>query len=187
MKTIQVEITGETPLLMNSPKGMLEEAPSIVQKTAKRDYKALAEAVAYRTKKGILYCPSTAIKGCLINASSFKKIGKYSAKPIIAGGLRIVPEEIEVLDAKGKPQKDYEIDLRTVVLMRKDRIIKARPKILEWKLAFEIKFNDQMIADAEIIKVILTEAGERIGILDFAPRHNGDFGCFKITKWKVTD
>jgi hypothetical protein len=185
MKTIEVEITGTTPLLMNSPKSMLDKKAFVTNTNQKSTYEDDAEKVAYKNDAGNLFVPCQAIKGSMINASSFKKIGKFAAKSIIASGVRIIPLEIEILDLKGKIIKDYEIDLRTVVVQRTNRVVKARPKINKWKLQFEMLYNEKLIAETAIISTILEDAGERVGILDFRPQHNGDFGCFQITKFKV--
>tara|TARA_Y100000310_G_scaffold341019_1_gene438816 strand:+ start:13051 stop:13614 length:564 start_codon:yes stop_codon:yes gene_type:complete len=184
MKKIKVEIVGESPLLMNSPKGMLEPQSLVKTKTKKVEYGKDAESVAYRTKQGYLYVPNTAIKGCMINASSYKKVGRNALRPLIAGGLRVPEEELVIKDKRGKPIKLYEIDLRTVVVQGKNRIIKARPRIESWKLEFGLTYNENLIADPEIIHEVLVEAGERIGILDFRPQKTGEFGTFKVTKFK---
>ena len=185
MKKIKVTIEADTSLLMNSPKGMVENYGGAKIRKTTTDYnsKEEAEKVCYRTEKGTLYIPNTAIKGSIINASSFKKIGRYAAKPIISAAVRINPEEIEILDKKNKPFKKYDIDLRTVVIQR-SRVVKSRPKISNWKAIFNISYNENLIGDTEIIKSILTEAGERVGILDFRPSCKGEFGCFHITKWE---
>ena len=177
MKTIKVEIEGLTPILMNSPKSMLDEAEGLTTKTTKRNIKEECEKLAYRTKSKELYVPAEAIKGCIINASAYKKFGKYSARPIIAGGVNIVPDQI------GLGTKTYEIDLRTVVIQRA-RIVKARPKIMKWKLKFTLNYDETLIQSGELIKPILEEAGKRIGILDFRPAKNGSFGTFQVTKWE---
>ncbi len=179
MKKVNVELTGITPLLMNSPKSMIEDnvEKQLQTKTKNYDLDAEAKKLAYTTKNGELYVPSQAIKGALINASSFKKIGKYAAKSIIAGGVFITKQEI------GLGTKKYDLDIRTVVIQRA-RIVKARPKIEKWKLNFEIQYNENMIGNSEIIKSILIEAGQRIGILDFRPQKTGSFGMFEVTKWE---
>ena len=79
--------------------------------------------------------------------------------------------------------KKYTLDIRTVVI-QKARVVKGRPKIEKWKLSFELKYNEKMIGDSLIIKDILEEAGERVGILDFRPQKLGSFGMFKVTKWQ---
>ena len=101
MKQIKVTIEGVTPLLMNSPKSMLDEATGVTSKTTKRDIKKECDKLAYKMKDGTLYIPSEAIKGCLIGASSYKKIDKFTAKPIIAGGVQITPSEVSL---KTKPK-----------------------------------------------------------------------------------
>lgn len=179
MKKIEVEIKGDTPLLMNSPKSMLEPKEAVRKTTKKYEPKEEAEKVAYRTEKGELYVPNTAIKGSIINASAWKKAGKIALRPLIAAGIRIPQQEILL------GTKKYEIDLRTVVIQR-SRVIKARPMIKDWKLNFEILYNDQLIADPQIIKEVLVEAGERVGILDFRPQKLGEFGTFSVTKFKVS-
>lgn len=178
MKQIKVELTGTNPILMNSPKAMLDEAEGITVKTAKRNIKEEAEKLAYRMKSKELYVPAEAIKGTIINASAYKKFGKYSARPIIAGGITISPTEI------GLGTKTYDLDIRTVVIQRA-RIVKARPKIEKWKINFIINFDETLIPNAKDIFSILEDAGKRVGILDFRPAKNGSFGTFVISKWEV--
>jgi len=178
MKKVEVEITGTTPLLMNSPKAMIEDMTKTSRKTTQQyDPDVEAEKVAYRTQDNELYIPAEAIKGCLVGAASYKKFGKYAAKPIIAGGVIITPSQIEL------GTKDYEIDLRTVVI-QKSRVVKARPVLGEWKVKFIISYDDTLIGDSEMIKPILEEAGKRVGLLDFRPQKLGNFGMFEVTKWK---
>ena len=147
MKTIKVTIEGTSPLLMNSPKSMLDAAEGVTLKTTKKNIKEEAEKLAYRTDKKELYVPSEAVKGCLINASAYKKFGKYAARPIIAGGVRITPSKIELGTRK------YGIDLRTVVIQRA-RIVKARPVIEKWKLSFEVLYDETLISSGDLIKPI---------------------------------
>ena len=93
MKTIDVEITGTTALLMNSPKAMLEEKK--VRKTTQGyDREAEAEKVAYRNKDGVLFVPSVAVKTALIMAGAYKKAGRYALKPILASAVRIPEQEL---------------------------------------------------------------------------------------------
>ena len=98
---------------------------------------------------------------------------------------KIEPEEIIILDKKGKAMKNYEIDTRPVVIQRA-RVLKSRAKITDWKAKFEIVFNEKLIADAEIIKTVLTEAGMRIGIMDYRPQKSGWYGTFKINNFEVS-
>jgi hypothetical protein len=179
-KKVIVEITGKTPILMNNPRSMMfeEEAKgSVVSTTRKRDPVAEAETRAYRMKDGNLYIPAEALKGCLVNAASYKKFGKYSAKPIIAGCVQILPQQISL------KTKDYDIDERTVVIRGRGRVIRARPMVDKWKLTFELEYDAGFIQSSNLIREILEEGGQRIGIMDFRPAKLGSFGMFRVTKW----
>ncbi len=179
MKKINVELTGITPILMNSPKSMIEESldKKLKQTTKTHDLKEDAKKLAYTTDKGELYIPSEAIKGCLIGAASYKKIGKFAAKGMIAGGVFILEQEILL------GTKKYDLDIRTVVIQRA-RIVKARPMIKKWKVNFELSYNENLIGNPEIIKQIFQEGGQRVGLLDFRPQKMGSFGMFEVTKWQ---
>ena len=179
MKKIKVQIEGISPLLMNSPKSMIDEmTDSKLKKTTQRKNPIKdADKLAYKLDSGELYVPAEAIKGTIVGAASYKKFGKNSARPIIAGGVFITPNKI------GLGTKKYEVDIRTVVIQRA-RVVKGRPMIEKWKLDFEILYNEVLISDPSNIKDILEEAGSRIGILDFRPQKMGSFGMFKVTKWE---
>ena len=179
MKKIKVEIEGISPLLMNSPKSMIDEMTNsnLKKTTEKRNPIKDADKLAYKKDNGELYVPSEAIKGSMVGSASYKKFGKNSARPIIAGGVFITPNQI------GLGTKKYDVDIRTVVIQRA-RVVKGRPVMNKWKLNYEILYHKVLISDHNNIKEILEEAGSRIGILDFRPQKMGSFGMFKITKWE---
>ncbi len=177
MKTVKIELTGDSPLLMNNPATMMDEQTS-TKKTAKYNHKERAEKLAYKDDKGILYVPAAAIKGCIIGGASYVKFGKFAAKPMIAGGVHIKPEKVSL------GTKKYELDIRTVVIQRA-RVVKARPMIENWKLNFELEYDESLIPDPlNQIKPIIEDAGKRIGLLDFRPQKLGSFGRFRVTKWE---
>lgn len=185
MKNIEIEIVGTTPLLMHSAHSMIQQ---MATKNPAKNYdpKEDAEKVAYRNKKGELIVPSRCLKACILNASSWYKFGKRGAKPIVAGCTRIEPIEIILTDFKDKPLKKYEIDLRPVVVQR-SRIIRARPVIEEWKLKFTVIYNEQLIGNIDIIRQIIEEAGQRVGLLDNRPQTYGENGTFEIKKFAPTE
>ena len=182
MKKIKVEIKGETPLLMNNPASMIEEQLGMKKATriktqTRKDAEKEADKLAYKKSNGELYIPSVAVKACLLGASSFKKIGKYAARGIMAAGVQISPEKI------GLGIKKYDLDIRTVVIQR-NRVPKIRPMIKNWKAKFEIEYDETLIGNPDLIKQNLEDAGKRVGLLDFRPQRSGTFGKFKISKWE---
>lgn len=180
MKEIHVEIVGTTPLLMNKynvEQELNRQAGKRITKTY--DPKEEAEKSAYWSvgKKKELIIPSQVLYASILNASSFHKIGKRSAKSILAGSIRVEPMEVSLGTDK------YEIDSRPVVIQR-NRVLKSRAILKEWSASFKIVYDEKLIADPVIIKTVLEEAGQRIGIMDFRPQKSGPYGCFDVTKFK---
>lgn len=182
MKTINVELTGTSDLLMNRYSVDSYQKQKAGGRAIGKIYdpKIEAENSAYwkTTGKKELMIPSNAIYCCILNASSFMKIGKRSAKPILAGSIKIEPAEI------GLGTDKYEIDSRGVVIQR-SRVIKSRALVkCPWKIKFQIVYNENAIGEPLVIKNILEQAGERVGLLDYRPARSGWFGCFKVSKFE---
>lgn len=181
MKTINVEIEGTSPLLMNRYNVEAELSRQKGRRITKTyDPEEEAEKAAYwgTGKKKELVIPAQILYASMLNGASFHKINRRSAKTMLAGSIRIEPMEISLGTAK------YEIDTRPVVIQRA-RVLKSRAIIKKWKAKFKIVFNEKQIADIAPIKDVLIEAGMRIGLMDFRPQKGGQFGCFKITKFEA--
>lgn len=183
MKVIEVELEGTSPILQHSALYMVEEQNKVKKSTKQYDNKVEAEKVCYRNSKKELFVPSIALKGCMINGAAWFKFGKRGAKGIIAGACRIEQRELILLDKKGKPITKYEIDLRPVNVMDK-RIIRARPRIDEWTLRFNLIYNEAIV-EVDTLKAIMEESGQRVGLLDNRPQKFGENGTFVIKKFKV--
>lgn len=182
MKSVEVEIVGKTPLLMNNPIVMMEQSDEMRNKLKKIDPTEEADKSAYKMEDGTLYIPSEAIFGCILNGASFRKIGKFAAKGILAGNLRIEPNQISL------GTKEYEADLRTVAVggRKSMRILKGRAKVNQWKAKFKIVyFEDYISSPKDHILPALEDGGRRVGILAFRPQNSGNFGTFVVNKFKV--
>ena len=185
-RKVRVEITGieGSGLLFNNPRSMFTEEEAkgqVISTTRKRDPIKEAETRAYRMKDGTLYVPAEAIKGCLVNSAAYKKLGKYAAKPIIAGSVQILPQQISL------GTKNYDVDERTVVIKGRGRVIRARPTLGSWKLSFDLIYDTAFIQSGNLIRAMLEEGGSRVGIMDFRPAKLGSFGMFTVTKWQEKD
>lgn len=180
MKTINIEIEGTSPLLMNKYNVQAE----LERQKGKRITKVYiakdeAKKSAYWSKDGkTLIIPNMVLYASILNASSFHKINRRSAKSILAGSIRVEPSEISLNTSK------YIIDTRPVVIQR-NRVLKSRARLDKWKAEFQIIYNEKLISDPIIIKTVLEESGERIGIMDFRPNKSGFYGCFKINKFQI--
>lgn len=170
---------------MNNAISMLDDEAITKNPLKKYNKQEQAEKSSYKTKDGVLYIPSRCMKACILNASAWYKSGKKAVKPIIAGTTRIEPSELLLLDEKDKKIKEYETDLRTVVIQR-NRIVRARPLIRDWRVKFDLVYNEELI-NPEIIRNILEEAGERVGVLDNRPQKYGENGTFELVKFLPID
>jgi len=175
MKTIKVTLKSTTPLLMHNPEAM--SLTNVTKNPAKQyDDEEFAEKAAYRDDKGFLCIPARCLKACIIGAASWYKFGKKSAKPIVAGCIRLEPVNISL------GVKDFKIDRRPVVVNR-GRVMRARPCLDKWNIDFNLIYDDKMIGDPEILRNIIEEAGRRVGLLDNRPQKYGENGCFEVSKW----
>lgn len=191
-KILQVKIVGVTPLLMNNPAGYLQQEQAEVEseikkkgKVAKETPQAEAEKRAYRMKDGNLYIPAVALYKAMLKAASRVQIKTDKGKLIpantaIAGTVAVVPDKISL------GTKKYDIDERLVVIQqmgRKPKILRRRPKLDKWSATFNILYNSDWVKP-EILKDLLIEAGQRIGILDGRPECKMWFGTFKLKEIK---
>jgi len=177
----EVEIKGTRPLLMNSCKAMISEKEkkpnrNRVEITLKEE----AERVLYIDESGNPIVPSYCVLSCLRKSAVNFKIpgrGKKTYKDFIYSGIQIVPNDILVIS-----DNEWEIDLRPCVI-GSARVIKAKPKFMEWKLEFETEILDPIITPSAL-KEILIDAGKYNGLLEFRPL----FGLFTVETFeKIKD
>ncbi len=187
MQKILCKITGTSPLLMNRYNIEKQlDSKKMKRVIVQHIPEVEAEEAAYwsSTGKRELVIPTGVIYAALLNASSFHKINKRSARTILAGAMRVVAldgsEEIRLGTDK------YIIDTRGVVI-NKARVPKSRAKLEKWGAEFYIVFNDNLIPNAEHIQPVLEEAGQRIGIMDFRPNRSGWFGTFEVDKFQLVE
>ncbi len=182
MKKIRVTIEGTAPLLMNRFSNEAYLAQKQVRKTTKQfDPKEEANESAYWTTKGKkeLMIPSEVLYAAMLNGAAWHKVQRRSAKAILAGSIRIEPMEVSLGTSK------YEIDTRAVVIQR-NRVLKSRARLDSWKATFDLIYDESLIADPEILKVVLIETGQRVGIMSFRPQKSGPYGRFKILHFKLS-
>jgi len=173
IKSILVEVAGTSPLLMHRfplvPEDNLKNQPAEVQ----------AEAVCYRDEEsGELYLPGMNMWRALISGAAFSK-GKNRAslqKPA-AACLLVTPERLLL------GTKKFVVDSRAVVVpATKGRVVRHRPRLNDWGVAFTVEYDDTLMSALEIRKIV-DDAGLRCGIGDYRPERRGPFGRFYVTKW----
>lgn len=176
MQNIKIQIKNVTPLIQHrfefrSQDESSKRASGMATPTAENE----AETAAYKNAKGF-YEPSSHIEGSMLKAASNFKIpgrGKKTYKDLLKSALLIDPVEIPL-----KPQ-EYEI-FSTPVVVQRSRIVRSRPKFVDWSLEFTINITDEQLRP-DVVKEILEFAGRNVGIGDWRPK----YGRFSVEKFEV--
>ena len=180
MKTYKTTIEGISPLLMNRPSAMIGDI-SKDKKPFSDEAEDMANSKLYANPKGELYQPATHIYGALVEAGKHKKVvgkGKATYSKIVGYCCEINPFEI-----KHQNQEWEVFSILAVNPNTKGRNLLHRPILKEWKLEFEITFDETEIAPS-IMKELLEIAGKVAGIGDWRPQKKGPYGKFQVTNWK---
>jgi len=172
-KKIKCRIKGISPLLMHAYP--MQPVEAIEKKSSDEQ----AEYAAYRNPKGKLYIPSVALQRSIIGAATYTKgKGRASLQKPVAACVLVSPEYL-ILD-----QQEYVIDARPVVIPKtQGRVVRFRPRFNEWSIESIIEFDDVLLKESELKKII-DDAGSRVGLLDFRPERKGPFGRFMVIDWK---
>jgi len=183
MKNVRVTVEGITPLLMQSPKGMLRRSVSAVGVKTIPSPEDEAEGYTYRSADGSLYFPTAAFRAAMITAASGRRIGKLSAAKVIQGAVFPASEESPLYHPEtGEPLRDYEVDLRRVVVQRQG-VVRARPRLNKWMAVVELEYDDEVLTEAILLEV-LAQAGNRVGIGGNRPScpggRGGSNGRFRV-------
>lgn len=179
IEKIKVRLKGKSPLLMH--RYPIEMEGEAVHKLPPEEQ---AEIAAYRVPKtNELYIPGSAILRTFINGAAFTKRGRGTLMREIAGCLFVNPEYVLIL-VNNKPTKNFVLDRRPVVNpSTKGRMIANRPIIDEWEIEFEIEFEQNVLSEKEVRKVV-EDSINRCGFLAFRPQKKGPMGRSDIILWE---
>ena len=171
-------ITGLSPLLQNNPANFIGVDDEAGITTGKKKYDDAEEARLrlYVDREGCFYHPAEAFTKSMIKAVTGKKFGKLYATSAVKGAVFIAEPNVTILDGKGKPAKEYEIDRRPVVI-GSSRALRCRPKWSPWKMRLALEIDTAILAPQQVLEA-LSLAGRIIGIGDYRPEKSGGFGRF---------
>jgi len=183
MKTIKVEITGTTPLLMNRPSQLEISDKSKDVKRENRTPKEIAEAKLYTDAEGKIYLPSTWFRGSLVEAGKQKKMGgkgtsKATYSKAVGSSVSIEPFELLL-----KKQSWETFTVLAVIPTTKGRVPLHRPQFKKWEVDMQVVFEEEQI-EPPVMKELFDIAGKMVGVGDWRPAKKGMFGKFQVTSWK---
>lgn len=183
LNKLNFAIKGETPLMMSNPQAMLIKSGDGPKGPKKRPpHEEEAEIAAYRDADGWLSFPALGVRNSIIEASGMHRVKTRSLKTFVSH-IQIEPADLlRLTNLKGKPIKDYEIDIRRVVNKTAGAIMVARPIIKEWQVSFALLFDQQLMPSdpKALFEMLLDDAGTRVGIGAYRPAKGGWFGRFTV-------
>ena len=188
---ISIRIEGTTPLICNrfTDAAAEESSAGIRGSGASADRGTpieLAESKLYFGLNGKVMIPQPNLLRSLIEGGSFHKAGKKQLttqkSSVLYGCLDIEGAEIELIH-----KQPWKVDTRAVrIPSTGGRILRHRPIFDDWALEFEATL-DTTIVGAKVLRLVVDDAGKRVGLGDFRPATKGPYGKFVVTKWVVID
>jgi hypothetical protein len=178
MELFTFRIVGLSPLLQHNPASM--GAGSGDSLKGKKKYVASedAEASVYRNADGQIVHPSIAFRAAMFRACTGRKIGKMSAKTVVAASVFPVESECLLIDpVTEKPLTKYEINAARVVVQR-NAVIRHRAMFPKWATDFVVEIDTEMLPKIEVVEELLNIAGKIAGIGDWRVEKLGTFGRF---------
>ena len=193
MKLIRFTLTSLSPgMLLNPATLELLEALRTKKQAQKRtDWTVEQEAGTklYRSEHGRMGIPTQNLMACIVNAGQHVKSGKKSLSTAkstqIFDFLEFVDDFCEFLelDDKGNVEwKPFLVKGTMHAAGKETAVCITRPRIPHWKLAFNVKFDENReVSDDTVVKLVEV-AGRKIGLCDWRPQKKGRFGRFIIAK-----
>lgn len=183
---IQCTIEGITPILFNrfqeENEVKVSSGISAVHNGNKAIPREAARKTAYIDDNGILYYPMQNVFAAMIEAGRFHKLGKSKISTLKTS---LVPAGLSIKEVISSFNTDnFEVDSRSVVIPATGgRVMRHRARLDEWQLSFTL-IIDEEIFDERIARILIDDAGKKVGIGDFRPSKRGLFGKFTVVKWK---
>ena len=118
-----------------------------------------------------------------------RKTLKYrvpAAVLVLGGNEKGSPVPLFTKDRKTR-LTDYEVHSCSAVNpFTKGRVMSHRPRLDEWSFRLLIRINTELMA-ASVVRQLLTEGGQQIGVGSYRPEKGGVYGLFDVVGWDVRD
>jgi hypothetical protein len=182
VELMTVPIRGTTPLICNrfsekAKRQMLDGFQG--RKTPKQpmDPNALYEAAFYRTKEGYGF-PATAFKKATVGAARFygKSVSMTGLRQaLFFKGVMSDNDTLALFEIIGEPRmrEDYaRPNLSTTTLV-------YRPEFPEWSTVLTVMYVRSLLTRESVLSLI-DAGGMGVGVGDWRPEKQGDFGTYQI-------
>jgi hypothetical protein len=185
---INITIEGRTPLICNR----FSDERAIDSTGGTRGSSA---AVERQTPQDIAYSklylvnnrptiPQPNLLSSLVGGGQFHKAGKKQITTQKSSMLyACVDIEGVALDIIHK--QPWKVDTRPVrIPSTGGRILCHRPMFDDWRLEFTVHLDTSILSQS-IFRLIVDDAGNRVGLGDYRPMTKGPYGRFHVVRWEV--
>lgn len=146
--------------------------------------------VCYRESSGELIFPGAAFQRLMREAGGNhkEKGSRKTLKYRVPAAVLVLDEFVPLYMPDRRTRlTDFEVDSRSVVnAFTKGRILCHRPRLERWVAKFRLRINQDLM-DPKMVRQLLTEGGDQIGIGAFRPEKGGTFGLFDVVAWDAVD
>jgi hypothetical protein len=178
-------IKGTSPLITHNwdekAKEMMRQKQQEGKKTKgreKRDPQAECLAAAYRTSDGKIGIPGLALKTAIITAAH-KDIG--IEKTLVRKALFLRTNEANKVIPMDAGEPTMREDMVRVGMGSAD--LRYRPMWEEWSVDVEFEVDLDLLQEKDVVNLV-NRAGFGVGICEWRPEKNGEFGRFEIDSTK---
>lgn len=179
IKELKITVRGTSGLIMHkwsekAKKEMLAKQQKKASKgRAERNPKKDYENSIYYLPDGRYGFPAVAFKSAAVRAAKQCDIPMTDARVFFhVQGAKGSPDMVEIT---GTPQMREDI----VRLNGKTADLRYRAEFPKWKSIFNVKYNAGVISEEQIINLFQI-AGFSVGVGEWRPEKNGQFGTFEI-------
>lgn len=172
--TVQIVLVGDTPLIVHAwsekaKKMMLDRQMKkpLTPKAAKSPEEEY-ESAFYRFPDGRYGFPAVGVKAAMVSACRYVE----ARMTVLRGAFHIDGELVEVIGTP-RPRED----MVRVGLGVAD--IRYRPEFPEWRIPVTIKYNLGAVTLEQLLN-LLNVAGFGVGIGEWRPERNGNYGRFHV-------
>lgn len=191
MKRIDVSIEGVTPLIMRrfteeDQESATRGSRKAVATTNRGTPLEQCEKALYRDLDGTIALPQPNILRCFIDGGNFHKAGRKKIttqkESMLYSCLDIEGVMLPVIH-----KQPWKVDTRPIRNPSTGgRHLRHRPMFDDWRINMVVILDDDMI-DLKLIREIIDDAGNRVGLGDYRPSTKGPYGRFVVTHWEVQD
>jgi len=178
LRSLRVRIVGDSPLICHrfAEKARKKIGDRHGQKAQQKEAwnpEAEFNDARYRMADGRDGFPATGLKKAISNAFRFADGLK---KVEINGALHVQPGQELVPIESDEPLMREDVTRASMTTF-----LRYRPEYRNWSIAFDIVYNERAISAEQVVN-LLNIAGFGVGIGEWRPERNGQFGMFHVAE-----